>query len=125
MTKLVVSLKEPSVQSPSGNTQLNSTHSILSLIKYIAHPREEKEKFNIWVAYLNLENLYGSPEQMQAIIDRALTFCDPMKVYQQLIMIYVKSEKIQVSTNCNVVNYNTFLSPKEIINMSLFDAPGC
>lgn len=50
----------------------------------------------MWVAYLNLENLYGTTEQLKAVIERALTYNDHKKVYQQLAKIYVKSEKIQV-----------------------------
>ncbi len=58
--------------------------------------REEQEKQNIWIAYLNLENLYGSPETLQAVFDRALQYNDKLSMYNQLIQIYVKSEKLEV-----------------------------
>ena len=56
-------------------------------------PREEQEKLNVWVALLNLENLYGSEESLKKAFERALQFCEPMPVYQQLADIYAKSGK--------------------------------
>jgi hypothetical protein len=58
--------------------------------------REEQEKLNIWVAYLNLENMYGTPETLQTLFQKAVQHNDPLKVYQQLIVIYESSEKIEV-----------------------------
>lgn len=58
--------------------------------------REEQEKLNVWVALLNLENMYGNEETLKNVFERALQFCEPMPVYQQLADIYTKSEKIKV-----------------------------
>lgn len=58
--------------------------------------REEQEKLNVWVALLNLENMYGTTESLKKVFERALQFCEPMPVYQQLADIYTKSEKIKV-----------------------------
>lgn len=58
--------------------------------------REEQEKLNVWVALLNLENMYGTEESLKKVFERALQFCEPMPVYQQLADIYAKSEKIKV-----------------------------
>ncbi|KAI1896821.1 hypothetical protein AGOR_G00098810 [Albula goreensis] len=55
--------------------------------------REEQEKLNVWVALLNLENLYGSEESLQKVFERALQYCEPLPVYQQLADIYAKSSK--------------------------------
>lgn len=47
--------------------------------------REEGEKFNVWVAWLNLENAYGSqPTPEKAAMDllkRALQYTDHKKMY--------------------------------------------
>lgn len=32
------------------------------------HYREEGEKFNVWVAWLNLENAYGAPDPAEAVM---------------------------------------------------------
>ncbi|CAD7702369.1 unnamed protein product [Ostreobium quekettii] len=44
---------------------------------------EETEKFNIWVAYLNLENYYGTPhdEVVMKLFQRALQYNEPKKLY--------------------------------------------
>lgn len=78
--------------------------------------REEQEKLNVWVALLNLENMYGTEESLKKVFERALQFCEPMPVYQQLADIYTKSDKIKVrSTDCllscpRVVTYTEILS---------------
>ena len=51
---------------------------------------------NIWVAYLNLENMYGTTESLQEVLTRALQYNDQITLYQQLINIYIKSGKMQV-----------------------------
>ncbi|XP_066549502.1 protein RRP5 homolog [Amia ocellicauda] len=55
--------------------------------------REEQEKLNVWVALLNLENLYGTVESLQKVFDRAVQYCEPLPVFQQLADIYAKSNK--------------------------------
>lgn len=50
----------------------------------------------MWVALMNLENMYGTEESLKKVFERALQFCEPMPVYQQLADIYTKSEKIKV-----------------------------
>jgi rRNA biogenesis protein RRP5 len=36
----------------------------------------EEDKFNIWVAYMNLENNFGTKETMQSVVKRALEVND-------------------------------------------------
>lgn len=48
------------------------------------------------MALLNLENMYGTEESLKKVFERALQFCEPMPVYQQLADIYTKSEKMKV-----------------------------
>ncbi|XVF75995.1 hypothetical protein PTKIN_Ptkin13bG0232000 [Pterospermum kingtungense] len=57
--------------------------------------REENEKLNIWVAYFNLENQYGSPpeEAVQKVFQRALQYCDPKKVHFALLGMYERTEQ--------------------------------
>lgn len=50
----------------------------------------------MWVALLNLENMYGTAESLKKVFERALQFCEPMPVYQQLADIYAASNKIKV-----------------------------
>ena len=54
--------------------------------------REEQEKLNIWVAYMNMEHLYGTPESLRRVVERAAVYCDARTVYMQLAKIYVAAE---------------------------------
>uniref|UniRef100_A0A0E0FR29 Protein RRP5 homolog n=1 Tax=Oryza nivara TaxID=4536 RepID=A0A0E0FR29_ORYNI len=57
--------------------------------------REEEEKLNVWVAYFNLENEYGSPREdaVKKIFQRALQYCDPKKVHLALLAMYERTEQ--------------------------------
>lgn len=57
--------------------------------------REEQEKLNVWVALLNLENMYGSQESLTKVFERAVQYNEPLKVFLHLADIYTKSEKFQ------------------------------
>lgn len=54
----------------------------------------------MWVALLNLENMYGTEESLQKVFERAVQYCEPIPVYQQLADIYTKSNKIKVRFYC-------------------------
>lgn len=62
--------------------------------------REERDKLNLWIAYLTLENRHGTPEKVNAILTRALGNCDGVKVYQRLACdVYEKNEQFEVKIN--------------------------
>ncbi|KAH0476574.1 MAG: hypothetical protein KVP17_002410 [Porospora cf. gigantea B] len=50
--------------------------------------REEKERFNIWVAYMNMEAAFGTRHSLEAVSKRAQTYADERKVLDQLIRIH-------------------------------------
>lgn len=58
--------------------------------------REEGEKFNVWVAWLNLENLYGEPaeEAVMGLFRRALAANPQKALYMALINILERSQKV-------------------------------
>lgn len=58
--------------------------------------REEQEKLNVWVAYLNLENTYGTKESLMAVFERAIQYNDPKKVYLQLVDILTRSDQLDL-----------------------------
>ncbi|XP_056385651.1 protein RRP5 homolog isoform X2 [Hyla sarda] len=57
--------------------------------------REEQEKLTIWVAMLNMENTFGTEETLQKVFERAIQYNDPLKAFQNLVDIYIKSEKFK------------------------------
>ena len=55
--------------------------------------REEQEKLNLWLAYLNMEHLYGTPESLKKIFDRSVIYCEPRTMYMQLARMYAAAGK--------------------------------
>ncbi|XP_034457166.1 protein RRP5 homolog isoform X2 [Hippoglossus hippoglossus] len=74
-------------------TQIEQARAVAERALKTISFREEQEKLNVWVALLNLENMYGTQETLKKVFERALQFCEPMPVYQQLADIYAKSDK--------------------------------
>lgn len=58
--------------------------------------REETEKLNVWVAFLNLEVAYGSKTTVDEVFKRACQYNDEQEVYERLASIYIQSEKVKV-----------------------------
>lgn len=46
--------------------------------------RQERERFNLWVSYLNLEHKFGNRTSIKAVFERACENSDPKKVYLHL-----------------------------------------
>ena len=62
--------------------------------------RQEQEKFNIWVAWLNLESKYGDPtpeEALTRLFQRALTYCDQKKLYLALVDILDRTGQVRLT----------------------------
>ncbi|XP_071987185.1 protein RRP5 homolog isoform X4 [Engystomops pustulosus] len=57
--------------------------------------REEKEKLNVWVAMLKLENVFGTEETLQKCFERAIQYNDPLKAFQHMVDIYIASHKFK------------------------------
>ena len=74
--------------------KLLSAHGAVRL----RHRREEAEKLNVWVAWLNLESLHGAPspdEAVMALFQRALQHCDQKKLYAALLAILQRTGKVR------------------------------
>jgi rRNA biogenesis protein RRP5 len=52
------------------------------------HFREEQERFNIWVALLNLECTFGDDETVESIFQQAIKANDPKRISLRLASIY-------------------------------------
>ncbi|XP_068581648.1 protein RRP5 homolog isoform X2 [Cebidichthys violaceus] len=74
-------------------TQIEQARAVAERALKTISFREEQEKLNVWVALLNLENMYGTEESLKKVFERALQFCEPTPVYQQLADIYAKCDK--------------------------------
>ena len=78
-------------------TMLRITHCNYFFL-CISFDREEGEKLNVWVAWMNLENLYGSHEQLMKVFESALQQNEPIDVFMRLEAIYEQSNKMEVSS---------------------------
>lgn len=71
---------------------------------------EERDKLNVWIAYLALENRYGTPEKLNTILSRALGNCEGVQVYKRLaIDVYEKNEQFEVKQNSNFLHFLFFV----------------
>ncbi|KAF0990479.1 hypothetical protein HZS_6146 [Henneguya salminicola] len=50
--------------------------------------REDKEVFNLWVAIINIECIYGTPESLDDVYSRARNFCNKKKINKHLIELH-------------------------------------
>ncbi|CAG7838577.1 unnamed protein product [Allacma fusca] len=57
--------------------------------------REEQERFNVWVALLNLENSYGTPESLATVLQEAKQNNDDYKIASTMAEIFCQSKKTQ------------------------------
>ena len=57
----------------------------------------EQDSLNVWVAYLNLENTYGTDDRVDDVFKRACEFNDAENVHKHLASIYIQSTKYEVS----------------------------
>ncbi|KAA1468077.1 nucleic acid-binding protein [Dentipellis sp. KUC8613] len=57
--------------------------------------REEQEKLNVWIALLNLENIYGTDESLEAAFKDAARHNDSKTIHLRLASIFEQSEKYE------------------------------
>ena len=58
---------------------------------------EEQECMNVWTAYLNFENMYGTQSQLDEVLRQAQLRVDPVVIQRRLCDIYARSGKFDVS----------------------------
>eukprot|EP00971_Amphidinium_carterae_P223911 4442837-Amphidinium_carterae.2 len=59
---------------------------------------EAKERFNVWVAYMNLECTYGTDQTSEAIFTRAASHNDAKPIHLQLARIHERNGKNQLAS---------------------------
>lgn len=64
------------------------------------HYREEAEKFNVWVAWLNTENSYGTEESTLQVLNRAMTHTDARKMYLAAVDVFERTGKTSLVDQC-------------------------
>lgn len=60
--------------------------------------REEGERLNVWIALMNLENVYGTDESLEGVFKDAARHCEPKTVHLRFASILEESGKHEVKT---------------------------
>jgi rRNA biogenesis protein RRP5 len=77
--------------------------------------REEKEKLNIWLAYLNLEYKYGVESTFDALFNRAIRINDPIVVFLRMAKIYVDAEDYEAAKDLYTKAIKKFGSKSPVV----------
>jgi len=85
--------------------------------------REEQEKLNVWVARLNLENLYGSRETLMNKFEEACKLNDAKKMHLQLLAIFEKNGEAQVTEHFFKTLTRKFRSSCKVLFSPRFSLP--
>jgi hypothetical protein len=59
--------------------------------------KEDADRLNVWVALLNLENMYGTQATIDDVFNKANQNCDSLKIHFHMAEIYARSSKLQVN----------------------------
>jgi rRNA biogenesis protein RRP5 len=81
-----------------GLSEIEKAREIAERALRTIHMREEDEKFNVWVAWLNLENAYGTAESLDGVFERACQHSDKKEMHQRLASIFIDSGKHKASS---------------------------
>ncbi len=57
-------------------TEIEKARAVAERALKVIHFREQREKYNVWIAYLNLENLHGTPTTMQKVCAFVLSYVE-------------------------------------------------
>lgn len=57
--------------------------------------QEEEERMNVWVALLNLEAQFGSPESTEATFREAQQFMDSLAIHLRMATVYAQAGKLK------------------------------
>lgn len=81
-----------------GQGDLDKTRSISEKALQSIPSTNDDERFNIWVAKINLEFHFGNDESLKSISQRALMAMDSLRVYTHLAKMYTEGGKIAQAT---------------------------
>lgn len=73
--------------------EIDKARSVAERALKIINIREEGEKLNIWVAFMNMENSFGTDETLDEVFRRACEYADKKKMHSHLVSILIKSGK--------------------------------
>ncbi|KAK3996039.1 rRNA biogenesis protein rrp5 [Cladorrhinum sp. PSN332] len=76
-------------------SDLSSAREVAKRAVKTINIKEETEKLNVWIAYLNLEVAYGTEETVEEVFKEACTYNDDQEVHERLASIYIQSGRLK------------------------------
>lgn len=89
-------------------SEVNKAREIAERALKSINYREEQEKLNIWIAFLNLENMFGDEESLDEVFKRACQYMDSYIIHQKLVTIYIASENFEKANELYAVMCKKF-----------------
>jgi rRNA biogenesis protein RRP5 len=80
--------------------------------------REEREKLNVWIALMNLENVYGNDDSLESVFKDAARHCEPKTVHLRLASILEESGKNEVRKKPIFLSFY-FLKKRCLLNLAV------
>eukprot|EP00475_Leptophrys_vorax_P027567 TRINITY_DN3930_c0_g2_i2.p1 TRINITY_DN3930_c0_g2~~TRINITY_DN3930_c0_g2_i2.p1 ORF type:complete len:323 (-),score=87.40 TRINITY_DN3930_c0_g2_i2:69-1037(-) len=77
--------------------EIDQARSVAERALGVINFRDESEKLDMWIALLNLENMYGTVASMNQVLERALKVNDPKRIYLQTAKIYENTQKFELA----------------------------
>ena len=71
-------------------TELDKARKVAERALRTISYRQEAERMNVWVARLNMEAAYGTPETLKAVFAEAVAANDALRMYMHLAAIYTR-----------------------------------
>jgi len=75
---------------------------------------DAQERFNVWVAYLNLECTFGTENTADAVFKRAASHNNAKKVYLQLARIHERNKKTDLAVKAHEATCKKFPQSKKV-----------
>lgn len=76
--------------------------------------QHHRDRLNIWIAYMNLENKYGTKETLAEIFRRAQAYHDPKVVHFELINICLRSNNIEMAEDLYIALTKKYKDSKKV-----------
>lgn len=77
-------------------SEIDKARSIGKRAIQTIHFREEQEKLNVWIALLNLENVYGTDATIEVVFKDAIRHNDSKTIHLRLAAIFDECQKYEV-----------------------------
>lgn len=94
-------------------SQVKEARAVMERALRTVRATEETEKLNLYVAFMNLENQFGTPDALMAVFQRACTYNDPKKVHLQLLTLLEAAEKVDLAEQIYRASLKRFSQSKK------------